>query len=70
MPKLTRLAFAAVILTAFTGLAAPAARADITVDVNQGVLQPCGSSWGEKIETSCLELRAYRTGGEVREITA
>jgi TolB protein len=40
MPKLTRLAFAAVILTAFTGLAAPAARADITVDVNQGVLQP------------------------------
>ena len=40
MPKLTRLAFAMVFLAAAVGLAAPPARADVTVDVNQGVLQP------------------------------
>ena len=40
MPKFMRLAFAVVCLAAAVGLAAPPARADITVDVNQGVLQP------------------------------
>src|ERR1700727_238292 len=40
MPKFLRLAAAIMLLALFTGLAAPAARADVTVDVNQGVLQP------------------------------
>ncbi len=40
MPKLKRLAFAMIFLVATAGLAAPAAHADISVDVNQGVLQP------------------------------
>ena len=40
MPKLMRLAFAVVLLAATMGLAAPPPRADVTVDVNQGVLQP------------------------------
>jgi len=40
MPKFQRLAVAMVLLIATAGLAAPAARADVTVDVNQGVLQP------------------------------
>jgi TolB protein len=40
MPKLQRLAFALAFLVAAAGFAAPAARADVTVDVNQGVLQP------------------------------
>jgi TolB protein len=40
MPKLQRLSFALAFLAAAAGFAAPAARADVTVDVNQGVLQP------------------------------
>jgi TolB protein len=40
MPKFQRLAAAMVFLIAAGGLAAPTARADVTVDVNQGVLQP------------------------------
>jgi TolB protein len=40
MPKLQRLAFALAFLAAAAGFAAPPARADVTVDVNQGVLQP------------------------------
>ncbi|HEX4196144.1 MAG TPA: Tol-Pal system beta propeller repeat protein TolB [Caulobacteraceae bacterium] len=40
MPKLQRLAVVAALVFAAAGFTAPAARADITVDVNQGVLQP------------------------------
>src|SRR5271156_3340481 len=40
MPKLQRLAAAMAFVFAAAGFTAPAARADVTVDVNPGVLQP------------------------------
>jgi TolB protein len=40
MPKLQRLAAAVALVFAAVGFSASAARADVTVDVNQGVLQP------------------------------